>query len=245
MGPDLGDGFVLACLSAHGFNAERTLDALLTDSLPPGLKTLDRQLQVWHDPADLDLVPAAQAGPSGSGSGPAGPASSAGAGTGAGALSWGGLALDAAALSRADAEAAAARAAAVVPRPAPPGKKAQVRGGGRCRCQFGRPSPDVPRPVPSSCGVEAKGELCSHSDSQPLLLHGCTSLSLIAGRKGRIGGRRRRRPSLARSRAPSHPALPTGAVPDREGNLACCCALDGVDGGATVTLKIMSAARHD
>jgi hypothetical protein len=46
--PDLGEGFIEACIAAYKGNMEEIVDALLTNNLPPKLLLLDRGLQkVW------------------------------------------------------------------------------------------------------------------------------------------------------------------------------------------------------
>jgi hypothetical protein len=79
MGSDLGDGFVHAVLHAHGYSAERAIDALLSDTQSPELRKVDRQLQIWRPPAAAGTSSSQQ---SGSAAGP-GPSSSSGA-TGSG-----------------------------------------------------------------------------------------------------------------------------------------------------------------
>ena len=49
--PDLGEGFVVACLHTYKNDAEAVVHHVLEDSLPPELKTLDRRLAVWRPPA--------------------------------------------------------------------------------------------------------------------------------------------------------------------------------------------------
>eukprot|EP01032_Pedospumella_encystans_P007483 gene7483-8977_t len=47
--PDLGEGFIEACISAYKGNIEEVIDALLTDNLQPTLLVLDRSLQkMWR-----------------------------------------------------------------------------------------------------------------------------------------------------------------------------------------------------
>jgi hypothetical protein len=41
--PDLGEGFVYACLECFEWNTDRTIDALLTDNLPPAVAFMDRK----------------------------------------------------------------------------------------------------------------------------------------------------------------------------------------------------------
>lgn len=46
--PDLGEGFIEACIGAYKGNVEEVIDALLTDNLQPSLLVLDRSLQkMW------------------------------------------------------------------------------------------------------------------------------------------------------------------------------------------------------
>lgn len=42
--PDLGEGFVLACLEEYGYNTELVINNILEDRLSPGLSTLDRSM---------------------------------------------------------------------------------------------------------------------------------------------------------------------------------------------------------
>lgn len=42
--PDYGDGFLAACLSASGQDAERVINQLLEGSLPPELSRLDPKM---------------------------------------------------------------------------------------------------------------------------------------------------------------------------------------------------------
>lgn len=44
--PDLGDGFVLKCLEHFGMSSERVISCVLEDSLPEGLRSLDRSLPI-------------------------------------------------------------------------------------------------------------------------------------------------------------------------------------------------------
>lgn len=47
--PDLGEGFIEACIAAYKGNVEEVIDALLTDNLQPTLLVLDRSLQkMWR-----------------------------------------------------------------------------------------------------------------------------------------------------------------------------------------------------
>jgi len=47
--PDLGEGFIEACIAAYKGNIEEVIDALLTDNLQPTLLVLDRSLQkMWR-----------------------------------------------------------------------------------------------------------------------------------------------------------------------------------------------------
>jgi hypothetical protein len=50
--PDLGDGFVAACLEALGPKPEEVVGRVLDGSLPPHLDELDRLLTVWPPPTD-------------------------------------------------------------------------------------------------------------------------------------------------------------------------------------------------
>lgn len=44
--PDLGEGFTYACLEAFDWSPDRTIDALLSDNLPPAIASLDRTKQL-------------------------------------------------------------------------------------------------------------------------------------------------------------------------------------------------------
>ncbi|KAJ1833190.1 hypothetical protein LPJ70_006470, partial [Coemansia sp. RSA 2708] len=50
--PDLGDGFVRACLAHYGGDAEAVVNALLENSLPAPLAEMDRATAEWAPPAD-------------------------------------------------------------------------------------------------------------------------------------------------------------------------------------------------
>ncbi|KAJ2160854.1 hypothetical protein GGF46_001911 [Coemansia sp. RSA 552] len=49
--PDLGPGFVRACLAHYGGSAEAVVNALLEGSLPPELADMDRKAESWTPPA--------------------------------------------------------------------------------------------------------------------------------------------------------------------------------------------------
>lgn len=42
--PDLGDGFILACLEEYGYNTELVINNILEDKLSPSLDKLDRAM---------------------------------------------------------------------------------------------------------------------------------------------------------------------------------------------------------
>ena len=53
--PDLGEGFVKACLDIYRGNVEQVIDAIFADNLHPALKALDRSLQkVWIGKQDRE-----------------------------------------------------------------------------------------------------------------------------------------------------------------------------------------------
>jgi activating signal cointegrator complex subunit 2 len=53
--PDLGEGFVEACLDIYNGNVELVIDALFADDLHPALKALDRRMQkVWIGKQDKE-----------------------------------------------------------------------------------------------------------------------------------------------------------------------------------------------
>lgn len=43
--PDLGEGFILACLEEYGYDTERVINNILEDKLVPYLDKLDRRMQ--------------------------------------------------------------------------------------------------------------------------------------------------------------------------------------------------------
>ena len=53
--PDHGDGFCYACLDAFQWDVERTIDALLTDNLPPALTNLNRAMRIKLDVVTMKL----------------------------------------------------------------------------------------------------------------------------------------------------------------------------------------------
>ncbi|TGZ84007.1 hypothetical protein EX30DRAFT_393540 [Ascodesmis nigricans] len=57
--PDLGAGFVTAALQALGGDVEAVTSALLEDNLPPGVASLDRQLQESNSPLKIPTQPEA------------------------------------------------------------------------------------------------------------------------------------------------------------------------------------------
>lgn len=42
--PDLGEGFILACLEEYGYNSELVINNILEDKLSPSLDKLDRAM---------------------------------------------------------------------------------------------------------------------------------------------------------------------------------------------------------
>lgn len=42
--PDLGEGFLLACLEEYGYNSELVINNILEDKLSPSLDKLDRAM---------------------------------------------------------------------------------------------------------------------------------------------------------------------------------------------------------
>lgn len=42
--PDLGEGFILACLEEYGYNSELVINNILEDKLSPSLDKLDRTM---------------------------------------------------------------------------------------------------------------------------------------------------------------------------------------------------------
>ncbi|KAL6759004.1 hypothetical protein V8C86DRAFT_1387786 [Haematococcus lacustris] len=123
MGEDLGDGFLHACLHAHGYNAEKVVHMLLEDALGPELSKLDRRLQAWApSQTSTSTTPTTMTGTAAGGAGPSGSGNSSG-------MSWVGLAGDAAALARSQASTAAARSAALLPQGPSNARKPQVHRG--------------------------------------------------------------------------------------------------------------------
>ncbi|KAJ2798327.1 hypothetical protein H4R20_004861 [Coemansia guatemalensis] len=57
--PNLGKGFVRACLSHYNNNAEAVVNALLEDNLPPSLAEIDRANEDWTAPGTGGLATAA------------------------------------------------------------------------------------------------------------------------------------------------------------------------------------------
>lgn len=49
--PDLGEGFILACLEHYGYDSEQVINNILEERLAPALSQLDRSLDRWerHD----------------------------------------------------------------------------------------------------------------------------------------------------------------------------------------------------
>ncbi|KAM6193496.1 activating signal cointegrator 1 complex subunit 2 isoform 1-T2 [Sarcoramphus papa] len=54
--PDLGEGFILACLEEYGYNAEQVINNILEDKLVPYLDKLDRTMQRQLKPDPTPLV---------------------------------------------------------------------------------------------------------------------------------------------------------------------------------------------
>lgn len=42
--PDLGEGFILACLEEYGYNSELVINNILEDNLSPSIDKLDRTM---------------------------------------------------------------------------------------------------------------------------------------------------------------------------------------------------------
>lgn len=42
--PDLGEGFILACLEEYGYNSELVINNILEDKLSPSLDKLDKAM---------------------------------------------------------------------------------------------------------------------------------------------------------------------------------------------------------
>lgn len=55
--PDLGEGFILACLEEYGYNAEQVINNILEDKLVPYLDKLDRTMQRWGTTSGMAFVP--------------------------------------------------------------------------------------------------------------------------------------------------------------------------------------------
>ncbi|XP_039242924.1 activating signal cointegrator 1 complex subunit 2 isoform X2 [Pipra filicauda] len=54
--PDLGEGFILACLEEYGYNTEQVINNILEDKLVPHLDKLDRRMQRQLKPDPTPLV---------------------------------------------------------------------------------------------------------------------------------------------------------------------------------------------
>ncbi|XP_074062403.1 activating signal cointegrator 1 complex subunit 2 isoform X2 [Macrotis lagotis] len=54
--PDLGEGFILACLEHYGYSAEQVINNILEERLAPALSSLDRSLNRQRQPAPTPLV---------------------------------------------------------------------------------------------------------------------------------------------------------------------------------------------
>ncbi|KAJ1722841.1 hypothetical protein LPJ53_002760 [Coemansia erecta] len=50
--PDLGSGFIRACLDYYGHNPEAVIVAIFEENLPPTLAEMDRTSEHWNQPAD-------------------------------------------------------------------------------------------------------------------------------------------------------------------------------------------------
>lgn len=46
--PDLGEGFILACLEEHSYNVEQVINNILEDRLVPLLDKLERTMPRWE-----------------------------------------------------------------------------------------------------------------------------------------------------------------------------------------------------
>uniref|UniRef100_A0A8C5TX85 Activating signal cointegrator 1 complex subunit 2 n=1 Tax=Malurus cyaneus samueli TaxID=2593467 RepID=A0A8C5TX85_9PASS len=51
--PELGEGFILACLEEYGYDTEQVINNILEDKLVPYLDKLDRRMQLKPDPTPL------------------------------------------------------------------------------------------------------------------------------------------------------------------------------------------------
>lgn len=45
--PDLGEGFILACLEEYNYDAEQVINNILEDKLVASLKKLDHEMPRW------------------------------------------------------------------------------------------------------------------------------------------------------------------------------------------------------
>lgn len=52
--PDLGEGFLLACLQEYDYNSELVINNILEDRLSPNLDKLDRAMPRWGGANVLD-----------------------------------------------------------------------------------------------------------------------------------------------------------------------------------------------
>lgn len=50
--PDLGEGFILACLEHYGYDPEQVINNILEERLAPALSQLDRSLHRWEEVHD-------------------------------------------------------------------------------------------------------------------------------------------------------------------------------------------------
>lgn len=46
--PDLGEGFILACLEGYDYNVEQVINNILEDKLVPSLDKLDQTMPRWE-----------------------------------------------------------------------------------------------------------------------------------------------------------------------------------------------------
>lgn len=55
--PELGEGFILACLEEYSYDAEQVINNILEDKLVPYLDKLDRTMQRCGMTSGMALVP--------------------------------------------------------------------------------------------------------------------------------------------------------------------------------------------
>lgn len=58
--PDLGEGFILACLEHYSYEPEQVINNILEERLAPALSQLDRTLDRWEE---AHGTPTASGGP--------------------------------------------------------------------------------------------------------------------------------------------------------------------------------------